>query len=111
MRTCVIFSLYAATTILTILIRHNEIITKLFRNQFLSRLPRNLQGMDDNMRGVSMIEKPDLDRAVFVRVVSDELETTIRAGQDLITLEYKGIYALRYSSISKYIQNGTVELV
>lgn len=58
-----------------------------------------------------MVDKPDLDKAVFVRVVSDELETTIRAGQDMITLEFDGIYALRYSSISKYIQSGIVELV
>lgn len=59
-----------------------------------------------------MVEKPDLDKAVFVRVISTELEkTTIRAGQDRITLDYQGIYALRYSSISKYIQSGIVELV
>lgn len=67
--------------------------------------------MDDDNRGVSMVEKPDLDKAVFVRVISKDFETTVRAGQDLITLEHNGIYALRYSSISKFIQSGILELV
>lgn len=63
------------------------------------------------MRGVSMVEKPDMEKTVFVRVVEEDVHATVRSGQDLITLEYKGIYALRYSSISKYIQTGIVELI
>lgn len=86
-------------------------MTRLFRNQFLSRLPQNLQRMDDETRGASMVEKPDLEKAVFVRVVEKDIDATVRAGQDVITLEYNGIYALRYSSISKYIHSGIVELV
>lgn len=86
---------------------HNEIISRLFRNQFLAQVPTHLQDLDAS----SMVVSPDLDKAVFVRVIAQDIELSLRVGGDIVTLEPNGIYALRYSSISKYLQSGVVELV
>ena len=57
-----------------------------------------------------MVVSPDLDKAVFVRVIAQDIELSLRVGGDIVTLEPNGIYALRYSAISKYLQSGVVEL-
>lgn len=79
----------------------------MFRNQFLAQVPTHLQDLDAS----SMVVSPDLDKAVFVRVIAQDIELSLRVGGDIVTLEPNGIYALRYSSISKYLQSGVVELV
>ncbi|ANB13896.1 Sld5p [Sugiyamaella lignohabitans] len=90
--------------------RHHRILLNLYNTQFLSALPAQLQRLDDSSGGISMVEEPDLDKPVFIRVL-ETVERPIRVGLDEITLEKGNIYVLRYSAISKYLIGGEVELI
>lgn len=90
--------------------RHAAILHNLYKSQFLSTLPEQLQQLDDTSGGISMIEEPDLDRAVFIRVLNDVPEP-ISVGNDQVDLQKGNIYTLRYSSIIPYIKTGDVEIV
>lgn len=90
--------------------RHYSILQELYKGQFLSNLPSNLQLLDDNSGGISMVEEPDLNRAVFLRVLQ-KVEHPITAGQDRILLEKGGVYVMRYSAIQRLLVSDIVELV
>lgn len=88
---------------------HNHILTRLYKTQFLNRMPEQLQALDDT-NDISMIEEPDIHRAVFIRVIGEVLYP-VEAGSEQILLERQGIYALRYSAISTLLEDGKVELI
>src|SRR5271156_5331788 len=48
--------------------RHNALLTSLYASAFTNSFPAHLQNFNDS-RNEEMIEKPDLDNAVFCRVV------------------------------------------
>ncbi|KAI9738761.1 MAG: GINS complex subunit [Cirrosporium novae-zelandiae] len=58
----------------TFLTTHQSLLYTLYRDSFLSSLPEALRRLDDKVGGVGMgmIEGPDVDKAVFVRVLRDE---------------------------------------
>jgi GINS complex subunit 4 len=70
-----------------------------------------------------MIEKPDMDKAVFCRVIRTPEDGDItfakyfpfeyllmNSGEE-ITLEEGNIFLIRYSAVRKYIVDGDVELI
>ena len=70
-----------------------------------------------------MIEKPDMDKAIFCRVVRTPIEGDISfpkyppnsfgliySGEE-ITLEEGNIFLIRYSAVRKHIIAGDVELI
>lgn len=90
--------------------RHFHILKELYKDQFLSNFPPSLQLLDDSSGGISMVEEPDLEKAVFIRVI-EPVEHPITVGQDRVLLERGGIYVLRYSAVSRLLKSGVVELV
>ena len=48
--------------------RHNALLTSLYATAFTNAFPSHLQNFNDS-RNEEMIEKPDMDKAVFCRVV------------------------------------------
>jgi GINS complex subunit 4 len=57
-----------------------------------------------------MIEEPDFDRAVFIRVVSD-MATPAVIGDETVELEKGSVLVMRYNAIAKHLEVGDVEVV
>ncbi|KAI9834926.1 MAG: hypothetical protein M1819_002649 [Sarea resinae] len=61
---------------------HQALLHAHYRASFLSHFPPQLQRLDDTAGGISMIETPDLDTAVFCRVLRDVDEPVVIEGTD-----------------------------
>lgn len=68
--------------------------------------------MDDSAGGISMVEVPDVDKAVFVRALRD-IDSLIHVeGTDMGFQMLKGdIYAVRWSAIRQLVLSGDAELI
>lgn len=67
--------------------------------------------MDDTAGGISMIDVPDLDRAVFIRVL-DDVGDIIVPGTDIrCNLEKGDIWVLRWSAVKDIVTRGDAELI
>ena len=59
-----------------------------------------------------MIEQPDLDKAVFIRVMRDVHEPVVIEGTDTAFEMRRGdVFVVRYSAIRENVQQGDVELI
>lgn len=91
--------------------QHFKILTNLYNSSFLRKMPLSLALLDDSSGGQSMVEKPDLDKPVFIRCVS-LLPIFIHLGNDEeLQLVKNGIYVVRYSLVEPYLKLGDVELI
>ena len=67
--------------------------------------------MDDTAGGISMIEQPDLDKAVFVRALSDVPEIVV-VGTDIAFEMRRGdIFVVRWSAVREAVEKGEAELI
>lgn len=68
--------------------------------------------MDDTAGGISMIETPDVDKAVFVRALRDIDNLIYVEGTDMGFQMSKGdIYVVRWSAIRQLVLSGDAELI
>ena len=68
--------------------------------------------MDDNTLGHSMIDQPDVDRAVFARAVKDIEDAIYVEGTDSFFEMKRGdIYVVRWSAVRELVLGGVVELI
>lgn len=59
-----------------------------------------------------MIEQPDLDKAVFVRVLRDVAEPVVIEGTDTaFEMRRGGVFVVRYSAVRENVLDGDVELI
>ena len=59
-----------------------------------------------------MIEQPDLDKAVFVRVLKDVDEPVVIEGTDTAFEMRRGdIYVVRWSAVRESVMGGNAELI
>ncbi|KAK9481365.1 hypothetical protein V1514DRAFT_287674 [Lipomyces japonicus] len=90
--------------------RYDHMLNKFYQSRILSSLPESLRSLTDKVAGMSMIEQPNLQSVVFVRVVQDvnvldeppgvvppDMEDGLKKGQ---------IYVLPYIHIRKLIEDG-----
>jgi GINS complex subunit 4 len=91
---------------------HQMLLSSHYAASFLSQFPPQLQALDDRAGGVSMVEEPDLDKAVFVRVLRDVEETVHVEGTD-VRCEFKrgDVWVIRWSAVKSLVLAGDVELV
>ena len=90
--------------------RHQTMLQGLYKDQFLESFPESLQTLDDTAGGISMIEEPDLDKAVCIRVL-ENVERPIPVGGVDMELKKGCIYMVRYSAILRDLSERSVELV
>jgi GINS complex subunit 4 len=104
-------------------IRHNALLISLYSAAFMNSFPAHLQAFNDS-RNEEMIEKPDMDKAVFCKVIKTPVEGAVTfpkyatlqkeahwySGEE-INLEEGNIYLVRYSAVTKFIKDGEVELI
>ncbi|ODQ64038.1 subunit of the GINS complex [Nadsonia fulvescens var. elongata DSM 6958] len=89
---------------------HYDLLHTLYKDQFLSALPQSLQKIDDTSGGVSMIEEPNMDAPVFIRV-NKTVEFPIKIDDDEVDLIRDNIYVLRYSKIRRLMDDNSVVLI
>lgn len=93
--------------------QHTAILHRHYKDSFLSAMPNSLQRLDDkDGGGASMIEGPDLDKAVFVRCVRDMSTTVEVPGTDIaVSMRAGDVIVVRWSAIKEAVTLGECELV
>ncbi|KAI3406990.2 SLD5 [Candida oxycetoniae] len=87
-----------------------KLLTQLYNNCFLKKLPNILTLLDDNVGGQNMITTPDTDSLVFVKCISD-VPITVYMDEEEMDLERDGVYVVKYSLIKAYLDIGDVKLI
>ena len=92
---------------------HQALIHVHYHSSFLSQFPTNLQRLDDTSGGgISMVEQPDLDKAVFVRALKDNDEPIEVEGTDIsFTMQKGAIFVVRWSAVKERVEKGEAELL
>lgn len=91
---------------------HQALLEGHYRASFLSQFPTSLQRLDDTAGGISMIQQPDVDKAVFVRALRDVEEPIIVEGTDIDFEMRRGdVYVVRWSAVRDLVLNGDAELI
>ncbi|KAL9026533.1 MAG: hypothetical protein Q9196_004818 [Gyalolechia fulgens] len=91
---------------------HQTSLETHYRSSFLSHFPTSLQRLDDTAGGISMIEQPDVDKAVFIRVLRDGEEPIIVEGTDIDFQMRRGdVYVVRWSAVRDSVLSGDAELM
>ncbi|ODV63895.1 DNA replication protein SLD5 [Ascoidea rubescens DSM 1968] len=96
---------------LNYMVNHFKTICQLYNDSFLKNVPEHLQLLDDESGGISMINKPDLDKMVFIKVINEIAEEITVGEDDKVELEKDFIYAIRYRSVKRYIDSKDIVLI
>ncbi|KAK9235772.1 hypothetical protein V1525DRAFT_408876 [Lipomyces kononenkoae] len=86
-------------------------LKRYYDHRFLASLPQLLQRLDDTAGGLHMIDAPDLDEVVFIRVLRDSPGEVDLGNDDKIELRKGNIYVLPYKVIRRYVDDGDVQLM
>ncbi|KAK3695007.1 hypothetical protein B0T22DRAFT_497186 [Podospora appendiculata] len=92
--------------------RHQALLHNHYLSSFLSSFPPALQNLNDTAGNISMIDAPDLDAAVFIRL----LEDTVVQGRGVdadgeMDGRESDIVILRWSDAKPLVEAGRAELV
>ncbi|KAL9101780.1 MAG: hypothetical protein Q9163_002999 [Psora crenata] len=92
---------------------HTALLHQHYHSSFLSQFPTSLQKLDDKAGGgISMVEGPDVDKAVFVRVLRDVEEVLEVPGTDIrLELQRGDVVVVRWSVVKEAVGRGDCELI
>nr|POE48042.1 dna replication complex gins protein sld5 [Quercus suber] len=92
---------------------HQALLSSHYHASFLSSFPSQLQKLDDTQGGVSMIDQPDEDTAVFCRVIRDAgtVEVYADTGSSVVDLTRGDVWLLRWNAIRAAVEKGDIELI
>ncbi|KAI4110953.1 MAG: hypothetical protein LQ339_000955 [Xanthoria mediterranea] len=91
---------------------HQTLLESHYRSSFLSQFPTSLQRLDDTAGGISMIEQPDTDAAVFVRALRTIEEPVVIEGTDTDFQMRRGdVHVVRWSAVREHVLSGDAELI
>ena len=92
--------------------RHQALLHNHYLSSFLSSFPASLQNLNDTAGNISMIDAPDLDTAVFIRLLRDAVVEGRGTDAD-DTMDGKGgdVVILRWSDARTLVESGRAELV
>lgn len=92
--------------------RHQALLHNHYLSSFLASFPPPLQNLNDTAGNISMIDSPDLDTAVFVRLLRDTLVEVRGADVDNVVRGIADdVLILRWSDAKPHVQTGNAELV
>jgi GINS complex subunit 4 len=92
--------------------RHQALLHNHYLSSFLSSFPANLQNLNDAAAGISMIETPDLESAVFIRLLKDTPVEGRGVDEDTaLDMSESDILILRWSDAKPLVEKGSAELV
>lgn len=92
---------------------HASLLSSHYSAAFLASFPAALQKLDDTSGGISMVDTPDIDSAVFVRVLRDcgTAEVYGDDGTNEVDLRRGDIWVLRWRSVGERVKTGDVEII
>lgn len=93
---------------------HQALLSQHYSASFLSQFPASLQRLDDTTGGISMVDKPDEDKAVFVRALRDIGTVFIEGTDRRLEVKRGDVWVVRWSAVRKWaVGSGTgdVELI
>ncbi|KAH7390619.1 hypothetical protein BKA66DRAFT_459399 [Pyrenochaeta sp. MPI-SDFR-AT-0127] len=93
---------------------HQSLLSSHYSSSFLSQFPTSLQRLDDTTGGISMVDKPDEDKAVFVRALRDVGDVFVEGTDRRFEMKRGDVWVVRWSAVRKWaIGTGTgdVELI
>ncbi|KAK0731734.1 hypothetical protein B0H67DRAFT_474469 [Lasiosphaeris hirsuta] len=92
--------------------RHQALLHNHYLSSFLSSFPPGLQNLNDTAGNISMIDTPDLESAVFIRLLRDTLVEGRGVDSDgRLEMEESDIVILRWADAKPLVQLGNAELV
>ncbi|KAL8830985.1 MAG: hypothetical protein Q9191_001134 [Dirinaria sp. TL-2023a] len=92
--------------------KHQSLLQQHYQSSFLAQFPSSLQSLDDTNGGISMIETPDADRAVFTRALRDTDEPIYVEGTDTYFEMKRGdVFVVRWSAVKTLVEEGAAELI
>ncbi|KHO00053.1 DNA replication complex GINS protein sld5 [Metarhizium album ARSEF 1941] len=92
--------------------RHQALLHSHYLSSFLGTFPQQLQNLNDTAGNISMIDAPDLDTAVFIRMLRGADVHGVGTDADVtLPAEEGDVLILRWSSASPLVQHGDAELV
>lgn len=92
--------------------RHQALLHNHYLSSFLASFPPRLQNLNDTAGNVSMIDAPDLDTAVFVRMLRDRhVHGKGTDADNTVPAETGDVLILRWSSAKPLVDHGDAELV
>jgi GINS complex subunit 4 len=93
---------------------HHSLLSTHYSSSFLSQFPASLQRLDDTTGGISMIDKPDEDKAVFVRALRDVGDIYVEGTDRRFEMKRGDVWVVRWSAVRQWaVGSGTgdVELI
>ncbi|KAI1436341.1 hypothetical protein GGR50DRAFT_686517 [Xylaria sp. CBS 124048] len=92
--------------------RHQALLHNHYLSSFLSAFPPTLQNLNDTAGNTSMIDAPDLDTAVFIRLLKDALVEGHGTDMDSALDGKNGdIIILRWSDAKPLIDSSQAEII
>lgn len=92
--------------------RHQALLHNHYLSSFLGSFPASLQNLNDTAGNISMIDTPDLDSAVFVRMLRERDVHGHGVDVDEIVKGEDGdVLILRWSDAKPLVEAGDAELV
>ncbi|KAI8684349.1 DNA replication complex GINS protein SLD5 [Fusarium keratoplasticum] len=92
--------------------RHQALLHNHYLSSFLASFPQQLQNLNDTAGNISMIDSPDLDTAVFIRMLKDgDVHGEGTDADVTLPAENGDILILRWSSAKHLVEAGDAELV
>ena len=92
--------------------RHQAMVHSHYLSSFLSSFPEQLQNLNDTAGNLHMIDSPDLDTAVFVRMLRAAVVEGKGTDSDGSMDARNGdVLILRWSSAKPLVEDGLAELV
>jgi GINS complex subunit 4 len=67
--------------------------------------------MDDTTGGISMIDKPDEDRAVIVRCLRDVGPVAVEGTEKVCDIRRGDVWVIRWSAVRRWVMVGDLELI
>jgi GINS complex subunit 4 len=92
---------------------HQHLLSSHYNTAFLSSFPTGLRKLDDTAGGISMIDQPDEDNAVFCRILRDagQVEVQGEQGAGIVELNRGDIWVLRWRDVKEAVERGDIELI
>lgn len=92
-------------------VAHQALVSAHYHSSFLSEFPPALQRLDDTAGGISMVDTPDVDTAVFCRVLRDVGRVRQHATDSEFEMKKGDVWVVRWSLIKDRVFEGDIELI
>ncbi len=92
--------------------RHQALLHNHYLSSFLSSFPPTLQNLNDSTGNINMIDSPDLEAAVFIRLLRDTLVEGRGVDADgAMDGRESDVVILRWNDAKLLVESGSAELV